>query len=393
MIGNPPYGAYFGSEEKAYIKNKYCSYKYRYDSYIYFTEQAITLAKKEGFISFITPEVWLRLENCALLRKYISEHTGFDKLCVFGENVFLNAVVNTIVFVFRRGVPTEYLTIEMQGDFWKIPSKTWMNTESLSIEYRLKPETLILMEKIRQQSVHLSNFGEVIQGLTPYDKYQGQDPELIKNRAYHFKYKKDATCGKWLSGRNVNRYNQTWSGEWLSYGPWLAAPREKRFFEGERVLFREVPGKNKRIQATLVEESLYYGHSITPFKISSNVTLSYKYILGVVNSKLISFYGGLMLPNFGKEIFPKLNPQDIKQLPIRNIDFSDRVDKARHDQMIDLVENMLTLHKNLGEAKVPQTKTVLQRQIDTTDQQIDQLVYELYGLTKKEIKIVEESAG
>ena len=100
-----------------------------------------------------------------------------------------------------------------------------------------------------------------------------------------------------------------------------------------------------------------------------------------------------MLPNFGKEIFPKLNPQDIKQLPIRNIDFSDRVDKARHDQMIDLVENMLTLHKNLGEAKVPQTKTVLQRQIDTTDQQIDQLVYELYGLTEKEIKIVEESAG
>ena len=71
----------------------------------------------------------------------------------------------------------------------------------------------------------------------------------------------------------------------------------------------------------------------------------------------------------------------------------DPTDKARHDQMINLVEQMLTLHKKLAQAKVPQTNTVLQRQIETTDRQIDQLVYELYGLTDEEIKIVEESAG
>ncbi|MFQ5771681.1 MAG: hypothetical protein ACE5HX_14200 [bacterium] len=48
-------------------------------------------------------------------------------------------------------------------------------------------------------------------------------------------------------------------------------------------------------------------------------------------------------------------------------------------------------HKQLAEAKTPQAKTVLQRQIDTTDRQIDLLVYELYDLTEEEIKIVEES--
>ena len=110
-----------------------------------------------------------------------------------------------------------------------------------------------------------------------------------------------------------------------------------------------------------------------------------------MNSKLLSLYGGLMLPNFGKETFPKLNPQDIKQLPTRTIDFSNPNDKARYDRMVDLVDQRLELNKQLAEAKEPQSKTILQRQIETTDRQIDQLVYELYGLTKDEINIVEQS--
>ena len=73
---------------------------------------------------------------------------------------------------------------------------------------------------------------------------------------------------------------------------------------------------------------------------------------------------------------------------IRTIDFSDPTDKARHDRMVELVEQMLDLHKELARATIPQTKTVLQRQIDTTDRQIDRLVYELYELTEEEIKIV-----
>ena len=78
------------------------------------------------------------------------------------------------------------------------------------------------------------------------------------------------------------------------------------------------------------------------------------------------------------------------QLPIRTIDFSDPADKARHDRMVELVKQMLDLNKQLAEAKEPQTKTVLQRRIETTDHQIDRLVYELYKLTEEEIRIVEE---
>jgi hypothetical protein len=83
----------------------------------------------------------------------------------------------------------------------------------------------------------------------------------------------------------------------------------------------------------------------------------------------------------------------IEQLPIRTIDFSDPADKTRHDRIVRLVESMLVLHKQLALAQTDHEKTALQRQIDATDRQIDQLVYELYGLTDEEIRIVEESQG
>jgi len=55
----------------------------------------------------------------------------------------------------------------------------------------------------------------------------------------------------------------------------------------------------------------------------------------------------------------------------------------------DLVEQMLTLQKQLPEARTGHDQTHLQRQIDATDRQIEKLVYELYGLTEEEIAVVE----
>ena len=98
------------------------------------------------------------------------------------------------------------------------------------------------------------------------------------------------------------------------------------------------------MQATYVEDTLYYGHSITPFLLSPSTPHALQYILGLCNSRLLSWYGSLILPNFGKDIFPKLNPQDIKQLPIRTINFADPADAARHDRMVALVTQMLDLH-------------------------------------------------
>ena len=61
----------------------------------------------------------------------------------------------------------------------------------------------------------------------------------------------------------------------------------------------------------------------------------------------------------------------------------------KQEHMVSLLEDMLALHKELAAAHTPQEQKALQRQIDTTDRQIDQLVYALYGLTEEEIGIVE----
>ena len=123
--------------------------------------------------------------------------------------------------------------------------------------------------------------------------------------------------------------------------------------------------------------------------LKSSVAESAKYILGLLNSKALDFYLKSISTTMRGGFF-RYFTQFIEQLPIRTINFSDPTDKASHDKMVELVERMLSLHKELAAARTPDEKTRLQRQIDAIDHQIDQLVYELYGLTEKEIQIVEE---
>ncbi|MBI4670876.1 MAG: Eco57I restriction-modification methylase domain-containing protein [Chloroflexi bacterium] len=82
----------------------------------------------------------------------------------------------------------------------------------------------------------------------------------------------------------------------------------------------------------------------------------------------------------------------IEQLPIRAIDFTNPADAARHDRMVALVERMLSLHQQRAAAQTETDQQLFQRQIDATDKQIDALVYELYGLTDDEIRIIENGA-
>jgi hypothetical protein len=115
---------------------------------------------------------------------------------------------------------------------------------------------------------------------------------------------------------------------------------------------------------------------------------SLHYLQAVLSSRLLDWYlrqisspfrGGYW--SYGKRF--------IEQLPIRTIDFTNAADKARHDRLVTLVEKMLALHQQLPAAHTTHDRDLIQRQIDATDRAIDALVYELYGLTEEEIKIVE----
>src|ERR1019366_3898950 len=82
--------------------------------------------------------------------------------------------------------------------------------------------------------------------------------------------------------------------------------------------------------------------------------------------------------------------QYVGELPIHRINLTDHAEKEEHEKLVALVEKMLALHQQLAAAKTPQDTTLLQRQIAATDNQIDQLVYALYGLTDEEIALVEK---
>lgn len=116
--------------------------------------------------------------------------------------------------------------------------------------------------------------------------------------------------------------------------------------------------------------------------------LSPLYVLGLVNSKLL-FWNLRLISNKFRGGWITCTKQYFGTLPIRTFNFSDSTDKTRHDRMVELVEKLLSLYKRLTDAKIPQDRIMLQQQVDVAEQQINRLVYELYGLTVEEIKMVE----
>jgi hypothetical protein len=128
------------------------------------------------------------------------------------------------------------------------------------------------------------------------------------------------------------------------------------------------------------------GFSIT---IPNDGPASSKYVLGLLNSKLLFSYLH-SISNVFRGGWITCTKQYVGRLPIRLIDFSDPADKARHDKMVTLVERMLELNKKKHSGTLaPSELDRLEREIASTDREIDELVYDLYGITDEERKIIE----
>ena len=106
-----------------------------------------------------------------------------------------------------------------------------------------------------------------------------------------------------------------------------------------------------------------------------------------MNSYLISWFHRKQNPKSQKGLFPKVLVSDLKKTPVPRIDNSNQV---LTNNLIQSVDSMIKQNRLLNLSKTPQEKTALERQIEATDKQIDQLVYQLYGLTEEEIKVLKE---
>ena len=116
------------------------------------------------------------------------------------------------------------------------------------------------------------------------------------------------------------------------------------------------------------------------------------YLLSLLNSKLIDYQlRSICPPKLGG--YTRFSSSYITKAPIRIVNFSQSGESRKHDRVADLVDGMLSLHKRKAACKTNHERTALERRIDASDRQVEALVYELYGLSDEEIRIVEEATA
>jgi hypothetical protein len=149
-------------------------------------------------------------------------------------------------------------------------------------------------------------------------------------------------------------------------------------FEQTKILW---PGISNQVSAFAFDENGLFGNDNNQMIITNN-----KYLLGILNSKIAKFFLTSVCDKVQGNFY-RLKIIYIEKIPIRTIDPSNPADVSQHDRIVALVQRMLDLHKHIPQT--PQEQERLTRDIQTTDREIDTLVYQLYGLTDAEIKIVE----
>jgi len=135
--------------------------------------------------------------------------------------------------------------------------------------------------------------------------------------------------------------------------------------------------------AALDSEGLVTMQSLYNLHLSTDMTKP-ESLLGVLNSRFARFYITKTCTLY-KTLFPQMNQSSLESIPVP------RDCQGKQTPLVHAVQQMLDLNKRLAAANTEEEKTVLRRQIEATDRQIDALVYELYGLTDEEIALVENA--
>jgi hypothetical protein len=439
VIGNPPYVRQeVLGEFKDYFRKHYEVYQGTADLYTYFIERGVSLLQEDGIFSYIVANKWMRANYGQPMRKWLKERC-IEEIIDFGDlQVFLGATTYPCIIRITKNVPRTFFEVT-QVKTLNFPSLSDYVSEN---HYRMNQDTLDdngwslvdertqnLLEKIKSNGIPLGKYvGEkiyrgVLTGLNEAFVIDAQ----TRKKLITDDQKSMELIKPFLAGKDIRRYEPTVSDKYLILIPrgwtkdrfnnadnalnWFknsypaianhllpfAESAEKRWDKGEywwelracdyydefektKILW---PGISAQVAAFAFDNKGYYGNDNNHLIISDD-----KYLLGIINSSLTR----MILTSICDKVqggFYRIKIIYVKQLPIRPIDLSNPNDIVRHKRMVSLVEQMLSLHKQLKEARTPHEQTGLQRQIEATDGQIDALVYELYGLTKEEIMMVE----
>jgi type I restriction-modification system DNA methylase subunit len=396
VIGNPPYRMLqphnTTSDILDYLKQHFFAADFKIDFFHLFLQKGVSsLVEENGFLGFIVPVTLVNKVYIKSLRYWLTEKCCIDSISVAEGKVF-TADVHTCVVVLRtepdvqkRGNNEILTTVKFnksfvyqnnqsfyrtkQTDFFRLAGYVWnvlINNENSQLIFRMI-----------ENNEPLGKIGKINRGL------------ITGNRKKYFsKVKQSESHVPIIAGADVFRYRSNQPSEFVLFDrpPSAGGCWDKEVHNApHKIVVRQIGHKPT---ASLIQQPLAVTGNI--FTIRFDNLNQEKFVLGIINSKLIEFFWKIMFTDF-KTSFPQVAIFSLSQIPIHTIDFSNPTEKAQHDKLVALVDDMLELQKKYHDARMERDKELYERQIKVVDVQIDRLVYDLYGLTGEEVGIVEKS--
>jgi len=391
VIGNPPYLNVSEEAQLNYLRTRYSIVEGRVDLFEAFIERASKITKVNGFFAYIVPSPVLTNQFSRKIRKLLLQKNILDRIITFAFPVFADPTVHTCIYIALRSKPNRNQQVKIWAGIespeelhspcsYPITQNDLGYGEGQAINVFLSPSHRALLTRLAENTKPFGDLCFVRQCIKTGndDKYVCESTKSLGS--------------PWrpsLRGRDMGRYQIVQPHVWVMYGNWLARNwANQDFYDRPKILVRET---GNRITATLDEDHRFVLSSLyAVYPKAKHSKANLKFLLGILNSLLINNLATVFALNATRGAFTKFRTNQLATLPIRVIDAQNTSEKAQYDHMVDLVERMLSLHKQLAAARTGQDNTMIQRQITATDRQIDRLVYELYDLTKEEVAIVEE---
>lgn len=397
VIGNPPY--IFAREqltavEKSYFSTRFQLSRDKQNTFSLFMEALLHLTRKNGLGTLIVPNSWLTIESAEALRvayvdrlKHVADlpYPVFRKVsmepCIF---VIAGRKVTDAVRVVRAESRSNLQTAPMQD----LDRSQWSKAAGTRISFTKSNELTTVLESIRTRSGSVGRDFDVRTGLQAYEKGKGTPPQTahdVANHVFDATKKVDKDTYRYLGGRDVSRYYLNWSGMWMRYGVWLSQPRDLEMFTRPRVLLREITAPLPYcMHACFVDDQHLNNKSILNVLHPADDETALKVLAAVLNSRLMSaLYKGSAVKS-SRKLFPKVVIRNLREFP-----FPRKVDSTLSESIVTLHDRITRQCETAADQRSPHDKEKHANRLDTLNQQLDQNVYKLFGLSAAEIIVIE----
>ncbi len=387
IVGNPPFIQLSADPNlspivKKYLLGKYQSSMGRLNTFGFFIKRALGLISNNCHLGYIIPNTITTQDYYAELRKMILESAQIKSIVSFDKLPFKDAVVENVILLLKKESNSgrraknsiSIIDVDNQEEFNTtkcIKQKVFELTPNYSFNISFHPVIDKLKSKVKANSKPLKEYADVNQAIA----LKGDRSLWVTNKKVDKNYKPLL-----IGGRNINRYSLEWTGEYLNYDlkGIHSCKREDIFLSSEKIFFRRVA--NKLIGT--IDTDKYYGlHTLVVINLKETSPVNLKYILGLFNSRLFSFYYQSEFAST-KTVFSEVGARQVQELPIR-------VSMKRKEVISSLVVQILHCNSQLQDSKTERDRNFLENKCASLERQIDNAVYELYELTPEEIAIVE----